>query len=602
MDRPLASRQRDRRGRGGVRVHIGGGRVRQGQARALRAAAQRHQLDGALARGEAVLALVGGVEGLGDHVRRGLGAGDAQLVRLPAIARVRRPGELAQASPRRAQFGDGALLQIGGGRAHRPVRVRAEGEQQAAPALDDLRGGGDADGGEDARVAGHEHARDAQFGGQLAGVERPRAAEGHEREPGGVVAAFEADAAQGARHRRVRHLDDGGGGLLRLAQRRQRLARAPQVGHDASPQGRVRPQPSEREVRVGDGRERPLSITGGAGIGARALRPHGERAAVIEPRDRAAARAHGHDVDHGRVHGEAVDLGGGAVARFARAEGGVGAGAAHVERDDAVVARRLRHGERPEHAARRSARDHRDGALAGGGGVREAARRVHHAQAGEARVDAAQVAARGGLEEGVDGGRAGALVLAVLGQGLVRGAHGEARRAQGRRQPRLVLGAQVGEEQADGDRLRAQRPRLPDGARDLGVVEGRHDRAVRADALAHGDDVAAGDDVGAAARFEVVERGALLPPDDEQVAEALGGDEDGARAAPFEQGVGGDGAAVREPPAREVARPGQHRLLRRGGRGEPLPRAHAALADGDEVRERAAHVHPQHLRPHVRHG
>ena len=117
-----------------------------------------------------------------------------------------------------------------------------------------------------------------------------------------------------------------------------------------------------------------------------------------------------------------------------------------------------------------------------------------------------------------------------------------------------------------------------------------------------GDHVTPRDHVGAAARFEVVERRALLSADDEQIAKALGGDEYGARAAPLEEGVRGDRAAVGEPASRQVAGAGQHCLIRRRGRGEALPGADAVLVEGHEVGECATHIHAKHALPRFEHG
>ena len=227
---------------------------------------------------------------------------------------------------------------------------------------------------------------------------------------------------------------------------------------------------------------------------------------------------------------------------------------------------------------------------------------MHDAQVGGAFVDATEVAADRGLEEGVDGGGACSLVLAVLGQYLVRGADGESGVPQRCRDPSLVLRSQVGEEQADGDRLSSERPGFIDDARDFGIVEWGHDLPVRAHPLPHGDDVATGDDVGTAARFEVVEGGALLPADDEQVAEALGGDEHGAGAAAFEEGVGRDRAAVRQASCGQIAGSRKDRLFRGGRCREAFPCADAALLDGDEVGECAAHVHPEDASVRLSHG
>ena len=67
-------------------------------------------------------------------------------------------------------------------------------------------------------------------------------------------------------------------------------------------------QAAEEEVRVGHGRARSAaSVAGGAGVGPRALGPDAQRAALVEPDDRAAAGA---DRVHGegrQPHREAVD-------------------------------------------------------------------------------------------------------------------------------------------------------------------------------------------------------------------------------------------------------------------------------------------------------
>ena len=69
-------------------------------------------------------------------------------------------------------------------------------------------------GGEHARVGRDHDAGDVEQLRQPAGVQRPRAAEGHEREAARVVAATHGDRADAARHRVVDDLDDAGGGLV----------------------------------------------------------------------------------------------------------------------------------------------------------------------------------------------------------------------------------------------------------------------------------------------------------------------------------------------------------------------------------------------------
>ena len=85
----------------------------------------------------------------------------------------------------------------------------------------------------------------------------------------------------------------------RRARHRRRAASAAEevVGVDAA----------EHDVRVGDGRlGAALAVADGRGVGARALRADAQRAARVEPGDRAAAGADREDLDHRREHRPAV--------------------------------------------------------------------------------------------------------------------------------------------------------------------------------------------------------------------------------------------------------------------------------------------------------
>ena len=86
-------------------------------------------------------------------------------------------------------------------------------------------------------------------------------------------------------------------------------------------------------VRAG-GFGAPQAVAGRARVGARALRPHAQQAALVDPADGAAARADGDHVQHGPADAQAVDLalgGGEGLAVFD--QGDVEAGAAHVAGD-----------------------------------------------------------------------------------------------------------------------------------------------------------------------------------------------------------------------------------------------------------------------------
>ena len=109
----------------------------------------------------------------------------------------------------------------------------------------------------------------------------------------------------------------------------------------------------------------------------------------------------------------------------------------------------------------------------------------------------------------------------------------------------LVVGVQEREQQAHRDRLDVRLAQRVDRLGDAVLVE-RLDLAVRAHALAHGEAQVARHERLGAALGEVVEGRAVLARELDQVAEALGGDERGARAAALEQRVGGDRHPVRE--------------------------------------------------------
>ena len=109
----------------------------------------------------------------------------------------------------------------------------------------------------------------------------------------------------------------------------------------------------------------------------------------------------------------------------------------------------------------------------------------------------------------------------------------------------LVLGVQEREQQADGDGVDLGLAQRLDRRLEALLVE-RLELAVRPHPLADGEAAVARHERLGAALGEVVERGQVLARELDQVAETLGGDERGARAAALEQRVGGDRHAVRE--------------------------------------------------------
>ena len=195
----------------------------------------------------------------------------------------------------------------------------------------------------------------------------PGAAERDQRGARGVVAALDRHDAQRLNHRVHRDGDDALGGLLGRAHAEalERGARGvevePQVGGDRR-RGR---QAAEHEVGVGDrGLLAAAAVAGRAGVGARALRPDAQRPAAVDPRDRAAAGADRVDVDHRQAHRQAGDgalHGEVGLAAALGEEERVAARAAHVEAQRG----RLADDPRRHRAAGRAGEQHR-GRVGGG--------------------------------------------------------------------------------------------------------------------------------------------------------------------------------------------------------------------------------------------
>jgi hypothetical protein len=116
------------------------------------------------------------------------------------------------------------------------------------------------------------------------------------------------------------------------------LARGLRVDLQIAGEPRVAVEPGEHEVGVRDGRPcAALAVAGRSRHGFGAGWADTQRAPVVDPGDRAAARTDGVDVDDGKADGDLADPGiarrlGPAVAN----EADVGAGAADVHGDDGV--------------------------------------------------------------------------------------------------------------------------------------------------------------------------------------------------------------------------------------------------------------------------
>ena len=134
------------------------------------------------------------------------------------------------------------------------------------------------------------------------------------------------------------------------------------------------------QVRVGDGGEVAApAVASGARHCARALGSDHQGAAVVDPRDRPAARTDGDHVERRQPHRQAGDV---ALGRGLRAtvedEADVGARAAHVEADRVGEAIRRRDRGRGGNAAGRPRQQQRGGTLGRRHGVDQATGRRHH--------------------------------------------------------------------------------------------------------------------------------------------------------------------------------------------------------------------------------
>ena len=161
-------------------------------------------------------------------------------------------------------------------------------------------------------------------------MQRTGAAEGDERQPGGIDTPLDRHESHGPLHRRVDHIDDTLGGDAGPVERGA-------SGIDIEPaevaEGRIRWNAPEHQVGVGDsGLGASASVARGTRIGARAPGPHGEGSARIDAGDRAAAGADGVDVERWQTDREPRRRAPGRrLRRGAQDQAHVGARTAHVE-------------------------------------------------------------------------------------------------------------------------------------------------------------------------------------------------------------------------------------------------------------------------------
>ena len=214
----------------------------------------------------------------------------------------------------------------------------------------------------------------------------------------------------------------------------------------------------------------------------------------------------------------------------------------------------------------------------------------------EAGLDAVDVRGHQRPDVGVDDGGRGALVLALLAQNLARERDVRLRElfGQDRAEALLVLGVEVGVEEADRHRLDALRAQAAREQACLGLVERSHDRAVRGDALVQLEAEMPLDERRRLAPEEVVHVRDPKPAQFEHVAEAGGRDERGEAAAPLQHGVRRHGRPVhdlRDRPGVEPAdRLDDGLVVARRSREQLADHYSSVAVVEDHVGERAADV------------
>jgi len=270
----------------------------------------------------------------------------------------------------------------------------------------------------------------------------------------------------------------------------------------------------------------------------------------------------------------------------------------------------------------------RSGKREGGGVRRGGSRRQRPTARGHdaQRLDAAAPGFRLGARDrrrnlrpqvGLGGRGTGALVLAEQRQDFTARGDGDVgeRRAQRRGESPLVVRMAEGKQAGDRDRLRLQGHHRGDDAPHLGL--GQLDQnAVGTHALSDADHTVARQERRRVIPRQVVEVGAILAAQPQQVLESGGGDERDPRAAPLEQRIGRDGGAVDEnclggthppslfpiPPVVDRTKQPDRWIFRR--RRDLANLDAAVVVQSDEIGERAADVdaEPHGTRRHRSHS
>ena len=354
---------------------------------------------------------------------------------------------------------------------------------------------------------------------------------------------------------------------------------------------------------IGDGRQvAAATVAGGAGDGAGALRPDPQHAAVIDPDDAAASGAYGNDVVQRCPHRQTADCG--LVDDLRRAfldQADIGAGAAHVERDQVPEARPAGLSRRPDYPRGGTGEKRRYRVAPHAGDRLPAAVRLHETEPaaelalGEESLEALEIAVDDGPNVSRDDSRRGALVLTELAGDVGRRRYQDARKqlVENLGDARLVRWIDIGVDETHGDGLEC--PLAQGGRQVLGdgvLVQGHGNGAVGEHALADLEAVASVHQRGWLLVGQVEHTLAIVALQEQDVPEARRRHEGDPGAAALQDGVGDDGGAVHQVlhlvewdggPGKGLVRP----LIGALWHARHLEEARFPVLDTKQIRERA---------------
>ena len=225
---------------------------------------------------------------------------------------------------------------------------------------------------------------------------------------------------------------------------------------------------------------------------------------------------------------------------------------------------------------------------------------MHDGHPFERALEAAQIAAHGRPERGVEPGRDAAFVFAVFGQYPAAAGNGEIRQRPTQRgfDRGLVVAVQKREQQVDGHRLDAGIAQLFDEGIAHRLVK-RDDRLpLRVEPGIHFETQLGRHRYRIGRGFEGIQLAPGLTADGQHVGKAGIRDIGRTRQIVFQHGVGRHGGAVHDPPigrglAGKMTYAVDHGLLGRVRGGGNLVDRQGALLAGDHVSERSAGIHAQ---------